>query len=216
MGVSGFFVSFEGGDAAGKTTQIALLAQWLRSQTDHEVVCTREPGGTELGQQLRDLVLHGGDIAPRAEALLYAADRAHHVETVIRPALADGSIVLTDRFLDSSVAYQGVGRELSAEAVEKLNLWATQDLLPSVTYLLDIDPSTVAGRFDRGLDRLERAGADFHQRTRQAFLDRAAADPQRWVIVDASRSIEQIAADIQADIAPKLASAHLLTDQGVL
>src|SRR5690606_20325292 len=152
----GLLVSFEGGDGVGKSTQLRLLATWLEEQ-GHRVVRTREPGGTTLGAELRRAVLHGDEMGPRAEALLYAADRAHHVDTVVRPALEAGAIVLTDRYLDSSVAYQGDGRALGAEEVERINLWATGGLLPDVTVLLDLDPAAGLARLEREPDRLERA-----------------------------------------------------------
>ena len=182
---AGVFVSFEGGDGVGKSTQIRLLAAWLADQ-GHEVVTTREPGGTPLGLQLRDAVLHGEHVSPRTEALLYATDRAHHVDTVVRPALARGAVVVTDRYLDSSVAYQGNGRDLGADEVERLSLWATDGLLPDLTVLLDLDPAIGLTRLTGRPDRLESAGAEFHRRTRQAFLDRAAAGGDRWLVVDGS------------------------------
>ncbi|MCA5892182.1 dTMP kinase [Isoptericola sp. NEAU-Y5] len=201
---SGYFVSFEGGDGVGKSTHVRLLGRWLGEVTGREVVTTREPGGTALGAQLRQAVLHGEDMDPRAEALLYAADRAHHVATVVRPALERGAVVVTDRYLDSSVAYQSGGRELSEDEVEGLSLWATEGLLPDVTVLLDLDPEVAARRLSGAPDRLERAGSDFHERTRDVFLRRAAADPGRWLIVDASPSIDDIQAQIRVDLAARL------------
>lgn len=200
----GLFVSFEGGDGAGKTTQSRLLAEWLRAQ-GREVVLTREPGGTELGQALRDVLLHGEHVDPRAEALLYAADRAHHVAALVRPALERGAVVLTDRYLDSSVAYQGSGRDLGADEVEQLSLWATHGLLPSVTVLLDLDPVAGRERLTGAPDRLERAGDAFHRRTREAFLARAAQDPGRWLVLDATRPLDDLAADVRARVAEALA-----------
>lgn len=202
--VPGLFISFEGGDGAGKSTQLARLAAWLRSQ-GREVVTTREPGGTDLGNQLRDLVLHGEDVDERTEALLYATDRAHHVDTVVRPALARGAVVLTDRYLDSSVAYQGGGRGLTAERVEELNLWAVDGLLPALTVLLDLDPEYLPARLTGAPDRLERAGAEFHARTRAAFLARAAAHPDRIVVIDAAAPVEAIATLIQGHVERLLA-----------
>lgn len=200
---AGVFVSFEGGDGSGKTTQIGLLGDWF-TRLGHEVVVTREPGGTTLGAELRRLVLHGEDMAPRTEALLYAADRAHHVSTVVRPALARGAVVVTDRYLDSSVAYQAGGRELGADEVENLSLWATGGLLPHVTVLLDLDPAVGVARVPGGLDRLERAGAEFHERTREAYLARAAAHPERIAVVDASLPVEDVHALVVAAVAEKL------------
>jgi len=193
----GTFISFEGGDGVGKSTQIELLTQWLRGQ-GREVVATREPGGTELGLELRAAVLHGGHVSPRTEALLYATDRAHHVDTVVRPALDRGAVVVTDRYLDSSVAYQGNGRDLGADDVEGLSLWATEGLLPALTVLLDLDPAIGLTRLTGSPDRLESAGADFHARTRRAFLDRAAAGGERWLVLDASASVDEIAAAVRA------------------
>ncbi|MCL2468002.1 MAG: dTMP kinase [Micrococcales bacterium] len=181
----GLFVSFEGGDGAGKSTQVAALAQWLED-LGRTVVCTFEPGDTPLGAVLRQAVQHGDHVNARTEALLYAADRAHHVAAVVRPALARGDDVLTDRYLDSSVAYQGVGRELGADTVEKLSLWAADGLLPDLTVLLDIDPKVGLGRLNTAPDRLESAGDRFHRRVRKAFLARAAADPDRFCVVDAT------------------------------
>lgn len=193
----GVFVSFEGGDGAGKSTQIAVLAAALAGRTGREVITTREPGGTELGQTLRGALLHGGEVSPRAEALIYAADRAHHVATVIRPALARGAIVLTDRYLDSSVAYQAGGRTLPEAEIEQLSLWASEGLLPDLTVLLDLPPEVAATRRDGPEDRMERAGSDFHQRTRRAFLDRAAAAPGRWVTIDASQPIDTVSEQVR-------------------
>jgi len=202
----GVFISFEGGDGAGKSTQSRLLGAWVESQ-DREVVLTREPGGTALGQVLRDAVLHGDHVDPRTEALLYAADRAHHVHSLVRPALDRGAVVITDRYLDSSVAYQGTGRDLGAQEVEDLSVWATRGLMPVLTVLLDLDPVVGGGRLTGDPDRLERAGDDFHRRTRQAFLDRAAADPGRWLVLDATAPIEQIAAQVRERVAPLLGLA---------
>ena len=197
------FLSFEGGDGVGKTTQIDLLVQWLRAQ-GREVVATREPGGTELGLELRAAVLHGGHVSPRTEALLYATDRAHHVDTVVRPALGRGAVVVTDRYLDSSVAYQGHGRDLGAQDIEQLSLWAVQGLLPALTVLLDLDPALGLTRLTGSPDRLESAGLEFHARTRQAFLDRAEADPSRWLVLDAAAPVEDIAAAVRSRVADLL------------
>ncbi|WNB85347.1 dTMP kinase [Cellulomonas sp. ATA003] len=202
---TGLFVSFEGGDGAGKSTQLRLLGGWLHDAMGREVVLTREPGGTELGRTLRAAVLHGEDVDPRTEALLYATDRAHHVHTVVRPALARGAVVLTDRYLDSSVAYQGDGRALGADEVERLSLWATDGLLPHVTVLLDLDPAAGLARLDGAPDRLERAGDAFHRRTREAFLRRAAADTTgRWLVLDAARPVDVVQADVRTRVAAAL------------
>lgn len=199
----GVFVSLEGGDGAGKSTQARLLGDWARA-LGREVVLTREPGGTELGQLLRDAVLHGDHVDARTEALLYATDRAHHVASLVRPALARGALVVTDRYLDSSVAYQGHGRDLGADEVERLSLWATGGLLPAVTVLLDVDPDVGRSRLTGSPDRLERAGDEFHRRTRQAFLDRAAAAPERFLVLDGTAAPDQIARAVRERVAPLL------------
>ncbi|WP_426594145.1 dTMP kinase [Cellulomonas sp. McL0617] len=195
----GLFVSFEGGDGAGKSTQARLLGAWLRG-LGREVVLTREPGGTDLGVQLRDAVLHGDHVDARTEALLYATDRAHHVASVVRPALARGAVVVTDRYLDSSVAYQGSGRDLGADEVERLSMWAVDGLLPALTVLLDLDPVAGRARLTGEPDRLERAGDEFHRRTRAAFLTRASADPGRWLVLDATRPVDDLAEAIRARV----------------
>jgi dTMP kinase len=204
----GRWITLEGGDGSGKTTQSDLLATWL-SDAGHEVVRTREPGGSEVGQLIRDIVLHHrGDIAPRAEALLYAADRAHHVATVVRPALERGDIVLQDRYLDSSVAYQGAGRVLDATEIRDLSLWAAEGALPDLTVLLDLDPQTARTRLDsadKPFDRLEAEKAEFHGRVRDAYLALAAAEPERFLVIDASAPADAIAAEIRARVASFLA-----------
>ncbi|WP_251450786.1 dTMP kinase [Microbacterium sp. Marseille-Q6648] len=207
---AGLFVTFEGGDGAGKTTQAGLLEAWLRA-AGRAVVRTREPGGTEVGVLIRDIVLHHrGDVAPRAEALLYAADRAHHVETVVRPALARGDIVIQDRYLDSSVAYQGAGRVLGRDEVRDLSLWATQGLLPDLTVLLDLDPSAARERRDaddKPFDRLESEQDEFHAKVRAEFLTLADAEPDRFLVLDARRPAEELSRDVQARIATLLTPA---------
>ncbi len=203
----GIWITLEGGDGSGKTTQAALLEEWLTAQ-GRTVVRTREPGGTEVGVLIRDIVLHHrGDVAPRAEALLYAADRAHHVATLVRPALERGEVVLQDRYLDSSVAYQGAGRVLDAGEVRDLSLWATEGALPDLTLLLDLDPAAARDRLDaadKPFDRLEAEAAEFHVRVREAFLALAAAEPGRFAVLDASRPVEEIAAAVRAHVAPLL------------
>ena len=204
----GLWVTFEGGDGVGKTTQAALLEEWLRGQ-GRTVVRTREPGGTEVGVLVRDIVLHHrGDIAPRAEALLYAADRAHHVATLVRPALERGDVVIQDRYLDSSVAYQGAGRVLDAAQVRDLSLWATEGALPDVTVLLDLDPSSARARLDadeKPFDRLEAEKSEFHARVRAAFLALAEAEPARFVVLDASLPADELAAAVRERVAAVLA-----------
>ncbi|MCR2812768.1 dTMP kinase [Microbacterium sp. zg.Y1090] len=206
---TGLWVTFEGGDGAGKTTQAALLEQWLQQQ-GRTVLRTREPGGSDVGVLIRDIVLHHrGDIAPRAEALLYAADRAHHVATIVRPALARGEVVIQDRYLDSSVAYQGAGRVLDADEVRQLSLWATEGALPDVTVLLDLDPADARRRLDaddKPFDRLEAERSDFHQRVRDAFLALASAEPGRFLVVDAGLPVDEIAARVQRRVAAALSA----------
>lgn len=203
----GLWITLEGGDGSGKTTQAELLENWLRD-SGRTVLRTREPGGSEVGQLIRDIVLHHrGDIAPRAEALLYAADRAHHVETVVLPALERGEIVLQDRYLDSSVAYQGAGRVLDGAQVRDLSLWATNGALPDITVLLDLDPVTARQRLDsadKPFDRLEAEKQDFHVRVREAYLALADAEPGRFVVLDAAASPDEIAEAIRTRIAPLL------------
>ncbi len=203
----GLFVTLEGGDGTGKSTQAELLAEWLRA-SGREVVRTREPGGTDVGLEIRELVLHHrGDIAPRAEALLYAADRAHHIATLVRPALERGAVVLQDRYLDSSVAYQGAGRVLDADEVRRLSLWATDDLLPDLTILLDLDEAAARARLDGArtrYDRLEAEGASFHARVRAAYLDLAAAEPERFLVLDATLPVEELATAIRDAMAGRL------------
>ncbi|WP_299090966.1 dTMP kinase [uncultured Microbacterium sp.] len=201
---AGLWVTFEGGDGSGKTTQAALLESWLR-ECGRTVVRTREPGGTDVGNLVRDIVLHHrGEVAPRAEALLYAADRAHHVATLVRPALARGDVVIQDRYLDSSVAYQGVGRVLNAGEIRDLSLWAAEGALPDVTVLLDLAPASARRRLDaadKPFDRLEAEKAEFHERVRGAFLDLAAAEPDRFLVLDASLPVEHLAAAVRARVA---------------
>ncbi|MGX1694090.1 dTMP kinase [Microbacterium keratanolyticum] len=201
---SGLWITLEGGDGSGKTTQAELLTERLRAD-GRTVVRTREPGGSEVGQLIRDIVLHHrGDIAPRAEALLYAADRAHHVATVVRPALARGEVVLQDRYLDSSVAYQGAGRVLDATEVRELSLWAAEGALPDLTVLLDLDPTTARERLDsadKPFDRLEAEREEFHARVRGAYLALAAAEPARFLVVDAAQPPATIAERIHERVA---------------
>jgi dTMP kinase len=197
--MSGLFVAFEGGEGVGKSTQIARAAQWLTAH-GRAVVETREPGGTPLGQELRRLVLDpDGHVTPRAEALLYAADRAYHVDTVIRPALEAGQVVLTDRYVDSTLAYQGAGRGLSVAEARVITDWATGGLLPDLTVLLDLDPVeglARAGARSR-LDRLEAASLAFHEAVRVGFRALADADPGRYLVVDATLDGDEIAARIK-------------------
>ncbi len=197
------FISFEGGDGAGKTTQLESLAEYLR-ELGYEVVTTREPGGTELGKNIRQLLLFGGDVSPKAEALLYAADRAHHVATLIRPALARGAVVLSDRYLDSSVAYQGAARLLGADEVRDLSMWATDGLLPDLTILLDVPVAAGAERVGHEQDRIEAAGDTFHDAVRREFLALAAAQPGRWAVIDGTASIIEVADRVRTEVSARL------------
>lgn len=190
------FVTFEGLDGSGKSTQAELLRAWLEEEGE-DVVLTREPGGTELGERIRDLVLHGGHVAPWAEALLYAASRAQHVEQVIRPALERGASVVCDRYLDSSVAYQGVGRGLGLERVLQLNLDAVGGLLPDRTFLLELDPAQVTARLaEQQPDRLEREGDDFHARVAEGYRELASRFPERIVVLDGTRPADELAEEV--------------------
>jgi dTMP kinase len=196
------FISFEGIDGVGKSTQADLLEAHLVGLS-REVVRTLEPGGSELGRDIRKLLLHSGHVDARAEALLYAADRAHHVATVIRPALAEGKAVITDRYLDSSVAYQGAGRILGATEVRDLSMWAIQGLLPALTVLLDLDAaSAVARRAKTGdaPDRLEREKVEFFEAVRACYLELAAAEPERFLVVDARLTVDEIQSQIRARV----------------
>jgi len=205
--VTGVFITFEGGDGSGKTTQIELLKSWLEER-GHTVVVTREPGGTDLGNELRDIILHRkGFIAPRAEALLYAADRAHHIHTLVAPALERGDVVVQDRYLDSSVAYQGAGRVLDPTEVRDVSLWATENLMPHLTILLDVPADVAKQRQDsdeRAYDRLEAEAEDFHQRVRESYQRLADAEPERFVVLDGTDSIEAIHHQITQKVATLL------------
>lgn len=189
------FVTFEGLDGSGKSTQADLLRARLEADGE-EVVSTREPGGTELGEHIRNLVLHGGHVAPWAEALLYAASRAQHVEEVIRPALDRGASVICDRYIDSSVAYQGVARGLGLERVLDLNLAAVGGLLPVHTFLLLLDPAAVSARLRREHDRLERESNDFHSRADEGYRALADRFPERIVVLDATRPPKDLAEEV--------------------
>jgi len=187
----GVFIAFEGGEGIGKSTQAKLLKAWLE-QEGETVVLSREPGGSDLGIEIRKILLsHStGEISPRAEALLYAADRAHHVHSVIRPALAQGDVVISDRYFDSSIAYQGAGRVLQPGEVARISRWATESLFPTLTIIIDLPPQIGLARL-RSKDRLESQPMDFHERVRQEFLQLAALDPERYVIIDGNQSIEE-------------------------
>ena len=203
----GLFVAFEGGEGAGKSTQARRLAEWLRD-AGHRVLLTREPGGTVVGTALRSIVLDPatGELSPRTEALLYAADKAEHVDAVVLPALQAGTVVLTDRYVDSTLAYQGAGRALSATELEPVARWATRDLRPQLTVLLDVDPRTGTTRFT-GRDRLESEPMEFHDRVREEFLELAAADPEHYLVVDAGGDVHTIAQRVRAAVEPLLSAA---------
>ena len=202
--MSGLFISFEGIDGVGKSTQADLLETWL-SEQGKTVVRTLEPGGTDVGVEIRKILLHHkGDLAPRAEAALFAADRAHHVASKIRPALERGEIVITDRYFDSSVAYQGAGRDLSRTEVRDLSLWAVGGLLPQLTVLLDLPAEEARARRNNSgtePDRLEREKVEFFETVRSAYLDLAKAEPNRFLVVDASVSVEEMQSQIRARVA---------------
>ena len=194
----GLFLAFEGGEGTGKTTQARTIAIWLREQ-GYDVVTTHEPGATKIGMRLRALLLdttHTG-MSPHAEALMYAADRAEHVSSVIEPALARGAIVITDRYVDSSLAYQGTGRGLRSADIAQLNSWATGGRMPDMTILLDMPPESGLGRRTRSLDRLEAEPAEFHRRVRAGFLALARADPSRYLVIDAARPADEVTQEIK-------------------
>jgi dTMP kinase len=214
MRTAGALIAFEGGEGAGKSSQIVRLTAALTA--DGAIVLqTHEPGATTLGRQIRRLLLEqDAPIAPRSEALLFAADRAHHVATTVRPAMARGEVVITDRYIDSSLAYQGAGRTLAAEDVRRLSLWATEGLVPDLTVLLDVSPEVGLARAhgragDVGPDRLEREELAFHERVRQSFLDLAAAEPARYLVLDATLGVDELAALTHARAREVLAEHEL-------
>jgi dTMP kinase len=197
----GLLLALEGGEGAGKSTQARLLAIWLRDQ-GYDVVATHEPGATKVGMRLRALLLdttHTG-LSPRSETLMYAADRAEHVASVIGPALERGAIVVTDRYVDSSLAYQGAGRLLPVSEVETLNQWATGGLMPDLTIVLDLPPAAGLQRRERSGDRLEAEPAEFHERVRSGFLALSAAEPERYLLLDATRPSTEISREIQSRV----------------
>jgi dTMP kinase len=187
----GLFIAFEGGDGAGKSTQVALLRDAFEA-AGRTVLVTRQPGGTPLGREIRDLVLHGDHVSPRAEALLFAADKAHHVEQVIAPALAAGDVVLTDRYTDSSVAYQGAGRDLGAQEIHDLTMWAVDDLVPDLTVVVDVPAQEGRRRRGEVHDRLESEQDDFHEAIRAHYLAMARGNPQRYLVVDGTLPPEDV------------------------
>ncbi len=204
---TGVFVCFEGGEGAGKSTQAKALAGWL-TEAGFAVRLTFEPGDTPVGRELRRIVLdpETGDLSPRTEALLYAADKAEHVDTVVRPALDRGEVVVTDRYVDSSLAYQGEGG-LEAEGLERMLRWSTDDLRPHLTVLLDLEPQQGLGRFTER-DRIEQRDLDYHARVRQALAHLAAADPDHYAVLDARRPVEELTAAIRERVEPLLEQAR--------
>src|SRR4029079_10447849 len=193
---AGLFVCFEGGEGAGKSTQARRLGDRLR-EDGHVVVLTREPGDTPVGAEMRRIVLdpETGELADRTEALLYAADKAEHIHAVVRPALERGEVLITDRYVDSTLAYQGAGRALDAAELEWVARWATEDLRPHLTVLLDLDPAAGLTRF-AGRDRIEGESIEFHQRVRGEFLKLAKADPDHYLVLDARAQAEQVAESV--------------------
>ncbi|MDO4791978.1 MAG: dTMP kinase [Buchananella hordeovulneris] len=200
---TGLFVAFEGGDGSGKTTQVRVLAERL-IERGLEVSTSREPGGTPLGEAIRELLLHGEDMGARAEALLYAASRAQHVDERIRPAMERGAVFITDRYWDSSIAYQGAARALGGEEIAALSHWATGGLAPHLTVLLDLPVEEASARRRNvgrsAEDRLERETVDFHERVRASYLALAARAPERYLVLDARQSPQELAAQIWARV----------------
>lgn len=203
----GVFVCLEGGEGSGKSTQSRLLADRLRGE-GFDTLLTFEPGDTVVGRELRRIVLSPatGALSDRTEALLYAADKSEHVDTVVGPALAEGRVVITDRYVDSTLAYQGAGRALPVAEVERVARWATRDLRPHLTVVLDLAPAQGLGRF-QGRDRIEGESVEFHERVRAAFTRMAAADPGHYLVLDARAPVEDIAAQVRARVQPLLARA---------
>jgi dTMP kinase len=205
---SGLFLCFEGGDGSGKSTQSGLLRDWL-VQIGQEVVLTFEPGDTEVGQKVRQIVLspETGHLADATEALLYIADKSEHLDKVVRPALSRGAVVITDRYVDSTLAYQGAGRSIPPAEVEHVARWATGDLRPHLTVLLDLEPSAGLTRVDELVaerDRIEGESLTFHQRVRAAFLDLADRDPEHYMVLDARAEISEIAVAVRDRVATML------------
>lgn len=208
----GLFISFEGGEASGKTVQAKRLAESL-ARDGHDVVLTREPGGTPLGERIRDIVLHTEDVplAPEADVLLFSAARAQHVRDVIRPALAAGKVVITDRFFDSTAAYQGAGHGADPDGVATVTAFAVGETRPDRTYVLDLPLEAALRRragHARRWDRFEVGEREFHQRLRDGYLRIAAADPKRVVVIDGDREVDQIARDIRRDVDVVLRAAR--------
>ena len=215
MAARGVFITFEGGDGSGKSTQIQSVRDWFESR-GREVIVTREPGGTELGTEIRRLVQNGPeDVDARTEALLYAADRAYHVATVIAPALERGAVVLGDRYIDSSLAYQGAARSLGVDEIASLSAWATRGLYPSLTFLLDLPPEVGARRRTDAPDRMERESMDFHERVRHQYLRLADAEPERIVVIDAVGTIEEVFSEIRGVLVERFDGGVATIDEAV-
>jgi dTMP kinase len=209
------FITFEGGDGSGKSTQIQSVRDWFESR-GREVIVTREPGGTELGTEIRRLVQNGPeDVDARTEALLYAADRAYQVATVIRPALERGAVVLGDRYIDSSLAYQGAARSLGVDEIASLSAWATQGLYPSLTFLLDLPPEVGARRRTDAPDRMERESMDFHERVRHEYLRLADAEPERIVVIDAVGTVDEVFSEIRGVLVERFDGGSSTIDEAV-
>jgi dTMP kinase len=205
---TGVFVCFEGGEGTGKSTQARALASTLTDR-GFRTLLTFEPGDTAVGKELRRIVLDPatGELSHRTEVLLYAADKAEHVDTVVQPALDRGDVVITDRYVDSLLAYQGAGRALKAEELERVARWATQDLRPHLTVVLDLAPEAGLGRFE-DRDRIEGESLDFHLRVRESFLVLAAADPGHYLVLDAHAPIQEIEEAVRERVRPLLAQAR--------
>ena len=215
MAARGVFITFEGGDGSGKSTQIQSVREWFESR-GREVIVTREPGGTELGTEIRRLVQNGPeDVDARTEALLYAADRAYHVATVIGPALERGAVVLGDRYIDSSLAYQGAARSLGVDEIASLSAWATQGLYPSLTFLLDLPPEVGARRRTDAPDRMERESMDFHERVRHQYLRLADAEPDRIVVIDAVGTVDEVFSEIRGVLVERFEGGVATIDEAV-
>ena len=204
---TGVFVCFEGGEGSGKSTQSGLLRDWLQEQ-GYAVLLTFEPGDTIVGRELRRIVLspETGQLSDRTETLLYAADKSEHVDTVVVPALGRGDVVITDRYVDSTLAYQGAGRSLVVDEVEHVARWATHDLRPHLTVVLDLDPRRGLSRF-AGRDRIEGESIEFHERVRDAFVEMAQADPEHYLVLDARLPVNVVASAVQAAVQPLLGQA---------
>ena len=204
---SGVFVCFEGGEGSGKSTQSRRLRDWLESE-GFTALLTFEPGDTEVGRKLRQIVLspETGELSDRTEVLLYAADKAEHVDTVVQPALDRGEVVITDRYVDSTLAYQGAGRALDVAEVERVARWATHDLRPHLTVVLDLEPEQGLARFE-GRDRIEGESLEFHERVRDAFVRMADADPDHYLVLDARKPVDDITAAVRDRVTPLLEQA---------